>query len=182
MQFSLLCGLYINPLLDLVGFGCGLSGDWAHPGEQGPKDAQAYLPCARTHQPLHELPMPHRNDPHWEGADRSQTRRGGFSEEKGMIDVFLNIKKSKLQLAAVMTTWALNVWRTGYHSNCCWWTLLNQFLFFFTDFSKETEKAETYVSGVNVNKVQHPYYQMTLFLLFVILFIDLDIMAWRWLK
>ncbi len=59
---------------------------------------------------------------------------------------------------------ALNVWRTGYHSNCCWWTLLNQFVFFFTDFSKETEKAETYVSGVNVNKVQHPYYQMTLFL------------------
>lgn len=35
---------------------------------------------------------------------------------------------------------------------------------FFTDFSKETEKAETYGSGVNVNKVQHLYYQMTLFL------------------
>lgn len=32
---------------------------------------------------------------------------------------------------------------------------------FFTGFSEETEEAETYGSGVNVNKVQHSYYKMT---------------------
>lgn len=31
--------LYFIPQCDPVGFGCGLSGDRAHPGEQGPKDA-----------------------------------------------------------------------------------------------------------------------------------------------
>lgn len=32
------------------------------------------------------------------------------------------------------------------------------------DFSEETEEAEAYGSGVNVNKVQHSYYTMTLLL------------------
>ncbi len=121
----------------------------------------------------------------WSSLRRSRSfpnQRRRFLRRKRYDRCFSEYKKkSKLQLAVVMTTWALNVWRTGYHRTAVDERSLTNF-FFFTDFSKETEKAETYVSGVNVNKVQHPYYQMTLFLLFVIVFIDLDIMAWRWLK
>lgn len=70
-------------LVLVSGSGCGLSGYWAHPGEQGPQDEEAHVPCPRTHQPLHELPLPHRDDPDREGADRPQTRGGGGSEEEG---------------------------------------------------------------------------------------------------
>lgn len=67
----------------LSGSGCGLSGHRAHSGQQGPQNEEAHLPCPRPHQPLHELSLPHRDDPDREGADRPQTRGGGRSEEKG---------------------------------------------------------------------------------------------------
>merc|ERR1712166_734046 len=34
-----------------------------HPGEPCSPAASPYLPCSRSHQPIHELPMPHRDDP-----------------------------------------------------------------------------------------------------------------------
>lgn len=77
----LTCFLLLNVF---TGSRCGLSCHRAHPGQQGPQDEEAHLPRPRPHQPLHELSLPHWDDPHWEGADRPQTRRGGCPEEKGM--------------------------------------------------------------------------------------------------
>lgn len=42
--------------------------------------------------------------------------------------------------------------------------------FLFADFSEETEEAEAYGSGVNVNKVQRSYYTLTLLLFLYIQF------------
>jgi len=66
-----------------TGSGRGLPGHRAHPGEQGSQDAPAYVPRPRPHQPVHELAVPHRDDPHREGADRAQARGGSDAEEKG---------------------------------------------------------------------------------------------------
>lgn len=67
----------------LPGSRCGFPGHRAHPGEQGSQDAPAHVPGTRQDQPLHELPVPHRDDPHGEGADRAQARGGSRPEEKG---------------------------------------------------------------------------------------------------
>lgn len=67
------------------GSGRGLSGHRAHPGQQGPQDEETHLPRPRPHQPLHELPLSHRDDPDREGADRPQTRGGGGPEEEGRV-------------------------------------------------------------------------------------------------
>lgn len=65
------------------GPGCGLSGHRTHPGQQGPQDEEAHVSRSRPHQPLHELSLPHRDDPDRKGADRPQTRGGDRPEEKG---------------------------------------------------------------------------------------------------
>lgn len=65
------------------GPGCGLSGHRTHPGQQGPQDEETHVSRSRPHQPLHELSLPHRDDPDRKGADRPQTRGGDRPEEKG---------------------------------------------------------------------------------------------------
>ena len=70
-------------LAHVAGSGRGLPGHRAHPGEQGSQDEAAYLQGPRPYQPLHELPVPHRDDPHGEGTDRPQARGRGRPEEKG---------------------------------------------------------------------------------------------------
>lgn len=67
------------------GSGRGLSGHRTHPGQQGPQDEETHIPRPWPHQPLHELTVPHRDDPHREGADRPQARGGGGPEEKGAV-------------------------------------------------------------------------------------------------
>lgn len=68
---------------DVSGSGRGLSGHRAHSSQQGAQDEETHLPRPWAHQPLHELPLSHRDDPDREGADRPQTRGGGCAEEEG---------------------------------------------------------------------------------------------------
>lgn len=75
------------------GSGCGLSGHRAHPGQQSPQDEETHISRPRSHQPIHELAVPHRNDPDREGADRPQTRRGGVSEEEGRPAAQQSVRK-----------------------------------------------------------------------------------------
>lgn len=86
LPLFLFCFVF-NQLLFILWTGsrCGFPCHRAHPGQQGPQDEETHLPRPRSHQPLHELSLPHRDDPHWEGADCPQTRRGGCSEEKGTV-------------------------------------------------------------------------------------------------
>ena len=74
----------------LSGSGCGLFGHRAHPSQQGAQDEEAHVPRPRPHQPVHELAVPHRDDPDREGADRPQTRGGSGPEEKGAVQQTLH--------------------------------------------------------------------------------------------
>lgn len=104
----------INDFSDVCVSGSGrrLSGDRAHPGEQGSQDEETHLPSSRTHQPLHELALPHRDDPHREGADRPQARGGGGSEEKGTTrrEACSDVQRQ---------TCSLRVWAHVWFSMCC---------------------------------------------------------------
>ena len=53
------------------GLRCRFSGHWAHPGEQSPQDAAQDLQSSWLDQPIHELSLPHWDDPYWKRMDCS---------------------------------------------------------------------------------------------------------------